>query len=513
MNVIESIYNINNVVEEVNMLVVESMMNVIDKHEMIIECDNETLDEMFMESMEWFLESKNRERDRTPRNDIAKWMDEHGYWVTSKNDSKRKKECNRMYHFLQQWDFDPKTETIKTDIKLSNGSNKRIKLNIDKAKHKWDLASLNDGNAWYDPEDKAITMGSKTLKGKQTDSQITGKHEEGHADDDVKRGTKGHRKDINKIKGQYSKLIDGKPYVNYHDKKPNEGYADAYAVMHARKRTKDWGKNKETRPLNRSEVEGSFKRMANSLAGVMDTVTAAKSKVYGTISDLQEFLDKDWADYNVNIRDIREIIKLQHEYDKRMEGFDKAIEQIGDKLNDPQYTIDNISRKYNQLRELERTMKNMDKGYAIKDIEKEYYEVKATIDILSNSSLYNMNSEDTKNKVGKDITEKLKLHSFKEKGYIKAYSMEFKIDRKLADKIFNTKDITEEKAISMAKEHYKPSIKQWIAKLEKTLETLDEYDRTGKHMKDLSTQIRYEFAKQFVKEYFAELFDDMYIAE
>ena len=196
-----------------------------------------------------------------------------------------------------------------------------------------------------------------------------------------------------------------------------------------------------------------------------------------------------------------------------MEGFDKAIEQVGDKLKDPQYAIDNIERKYNQLREIERTMKNMDKGYAIKDIEKEYYEVKATIDLLTNSALYDMNSEDTKNKVGENITKKLKLHSFKEKGYTGVYGMEFKIDQKLADKIFNTKDIDEKKAISMAKEHYKPSIKQWITKLEKTLETLDEYDRTGKHMKDLSTQIRYEFAKQFVKEYFAELFDDMCIAE
>lgn len=516
MNIIESINNINESIQEADMAVLESMMHIIDKREMFVECNNDTLDEMFMESMEWFLESKNRERDRTPRNDIAKWMDENGYWYDGDN-PKKKKECNRMYHFLQQWKFDPKTETIETDIKLSNGSNKRIKFNIDKAEHKWDQNDLDRGNAWYNSENDDISIGSKTLKGQQIGSQIIGKHEEGHADDiGVKRGTKGHRNDVNKVKGQHSKFISNKPYMNNgHDERSEEGYADAYAVMHAKKRTKNWGKNKETRPFKRSEVEEHFKRMADRLGDVENTVAKAIKETDKSILLLKESLFYGWDDKNIDVRDIGNIIKLQKEYNKQMDGFEKAIENIGDKLKDPDYFDRSFTAKYNKMQELKNKIRSTDGEIKdIENIEKEYYELKATVKLLSNSRLYDMDAEDSKNQFKKTIDNHIKLYSRKDKGYINYKGKnDYIIDRKLAEKIFNTKDITEEKALIMAKEYYEPSIRRWISKLEDTLKELEEYKRTGKHMKDLASQMRYEFAKQFVKEYFAELFDDMCIAE
>ena len=100
---------INSVIMESSLSVLDAMMSLIDKNNTINEySENSSFSDIFLESMMIFMESKNRERDKTPRDEIAKWMESNGYWYTGDN-PKKKKECNRMYHFLQQHKFEPKT--------------------------------------------------------------------------------------------------------------------------------------------------------------------------------------------------------------------------------------------------------------------------------------------------------------------------------------------------------------------------------------------------------------------
>ena len=220
---------IDTTVMESSITVCDTIIGLINKRETIQEYSyNEDFNDIIMESMMIFMESKNRERDKTPRNEIAKWMESKGYWYTGDN-PKKKKECNRMYHFLQQYKFDPKTETYESDIDDGKGGKKRIKLKIDPSLTKDETRKLlslaekykngeidddeetefyklkGDSN-FYDAVKKgrnasysrkkeetdigAISIGSKTLKQKQASPNTTIKHEEGHVDSNY-RGNNG----------------------------------------------------------------------------------------------------------------------------------------------------------------------------------------------------------------------------------------------------------------------------------------------------------------------------------
>ena len=127
MNIHESIDFVKSITMESSLSVMDTMIDLIDKNDLITEyAENDIMNDIIMESMMIFMESKDRERDKTPRNEISKWMEKKGYWYTGDN-PKKKKECMRMYHFRQQHKFDPKDETYESDKKLKNGSNKRSK--------------------------------------------------------------------------------------------------------------------------------------------------------------------------------------------------------------------------------------------------------------------------------------------------------------------------------------------------------------------------------------------------
>ena len=304
---------------ESSITVCDTIIGLINKRETIQEYSyNEDFNDIIMESMMIFMESKNRERDKTPRNEIAKWMESKGYWYTGDN-PKKKKECNRMYHFLQQYKFDPKTETYESDIDDGKGGKKRIKLKIDPSLTKDETRKLlslaekykngeidddeetefyklkGDSN-FYDAVKKgrnasysrkkeetdigAISIGSKTLKQKQASPNTTIKHEEGHVDSNY-RGNNG---DPDKtLEFANKNLPDDHPaavalrkhkksgkYVNDHDDSTEELMADRYSAEHSNHRTKNWGKSKETRKYNKSEFIKGF------------------NKIYGTVKEYNE---------------------------------------------------------------------------------------------------------------------------------------------------------------------------------------------------------------------------------
>ena len=63
---------LNDVIMESEIDVMNSIINYIDKGDLVNEYGVEScVNDIFMESMMWFMESKNRERDSIPRHDIS----------------------------------------------------------------------------------------------------------------------------------------------------------------------------------------------------------------------------------------------------------------------------------------------------------------------------------------------------------------------------------------------------------------------------------------------------------
>lgn len=93
------------------------------------------------------------------------------------------KEINRANRFLRENNYDPKTETIETDVKSGDGKYERVKFDIDPTLV--DNGELRgESNGWYPERDaEKIRMGiagSFGISGKPIKSNNTFKHEEGH---------------------------------------------------------------------------------------------------------------------------------------------------------------------------------------------------------------------------------------------------------------------------------------------------------------------------------------------
>lgn len=585
MELSDSIKSIQTTSIEASINVLDAMFGIIDKNELIKEYDNGSIfDDIIMESMMIFMESKNRERDKTPRNEISQWMEKGGYWYTG-NNPKKKKECNRMYHFLQQHKFDPKTETYESDIKLKDGSNKRVKLNIDKntmlerndtdreniekmlkkfgktnSKGKryidfsemslldytkfgntiqkiemLDLVKKGD-NAFYSSDSDDITLGAKTLKGRQVYSQFTLKHEEGHADDFNKNKSHDHTKEISKIKQQAylhnrSKESEGL-ILNQHDKNSRENYADAYAVKNSRKRT---SKNSTT-TLNKKDVEKAFKDMDRSLEAEGNSIDGCIHTINNILKVISDLLTGSWAGsfWVSNIDQVKKLVKNRQVVNRQI----KIIDEILSSTNNDEALMgfnDETRRKLHQTR-LE--YEKLSKEY--KSLEEEYNkEFDDWDNIKSNTSSRNLDImyeklmglqqqisylEETRDIIDKLIStppDKLKskitnaglygsINDVRKKTRfnVSEHSMPMlELPKDVFIKIYNESNGDEKKAYEIAKNYYAPSLKRWESKLKKLRDKLNKELRLTNKMKDVSNQIRYEFAIKFVKEYFEYLME------
>jgi len=321
-DVLNSIINIDTVVQEADVNVLDALMNVIDKNDMIQEwSDSEDFSELFMESMMWFTEAVSKDKD-----EITKWMAKKGYWYNGDN-PKKKKECNRMYQFLKQHDFRPSDETYKSDITDGNGGKKRVKLNIDPNRiTKEDSEFLNavrnkddkeltreeqtrrnvledrksldaqvraGKNAFYSHKDDSITMGSKALKGKQRMSQFTLKHEEGHAESDSRGSANEHLPEDHPANQALAEHKAAGKYVNSHDDSTEELMADLYAAIHGSIRTKNWGKNKTARSISAADIQKHFNSSIHKSKKDIEKIISNTEKVLSYDKDIiRENVDK-----------------------------------------------------------------------------------------------------------------------------------------------------------------------------------------------------------------------------
>ena len=595
MELLDLIRSIQTVSMESSINVCDAIVSMIDKNELIKEYDDESIfDDIIMESMMIFMESKNRERDKTPRNEISQWMEEKGYWYTG-NNPKKKKECNRMYHFLQQHKFDPKTETYESDIKLKDGSNKRIKLNIDKhtmleqddtdrkniaemlklfgktnkkGKRYIDFSQMSifdymefgntiqkieildlvkkGDNAFYSSDFDDITMGSKTLKGRQIHSQFTLKHEEGHADDFNKSKSRDHADEIRKIKQQAnahnrSKESEGL-ILNSHDKSSSENYADSYAVKNSRKRTSKNG----TTTLSKKDVEKIFKEMDRYLETNGNTIDGCIHTIDEILKVIGNLLTGSWdgSFWISNLDQVKMLVKTRQAVNRQIKiideilpstSNDEALMEVDDetrrKLRQTRLEYEKLSKEYESLKEQydeefedwdniefnkqeSNTVSSEDldimyeKLMGLQQQMRYLEETRDIIDKLISTSPDKLKSKITDDGLNSFITS-IKNNRKKTRFNISKHTMPIlELPKDILIKVYNESDGDKEKAYGIIKNYYTPSLKRWESKLKKLREKLNKEFRLTNKMKDVSNQIRYEFAVKFVKEYFEYLMED-----
>lgn len=483
------INSIDESINESSYYVCESIMDMINKYEYANDHNiNGTVSSIILETMLVFMESKNRERDATPRNEISKWMEEKKYWYTG-NNPKKIKERNRMYHFLQQHKFDPKDETYETSETDANGNPIRLKLHIDPISDldengysvlddQEQADSIRRGNGSVYGGDDAVYTGSKILKGKQPLSQFVTKHEEGHDDDNRARRDESHKKDKVELNNEFEdfkqKHIDaaGKSLeLNEHDNDINEVYADRYAINHAGIRTKNWGTNKETRKLNNKDIQKIFDNISRWSVKETYTLEAYVKKVDKIKTLMRKIRNNKINTYITHRVVITDLKQVKTEYKELMDFvFDIQATKINlDRVKEDATLKSVYTKKLNNLESMINEYDEVVKHISPKDMD--YLKKIADLDASLEKAGSYMKEND------------------------------------------ETKALQETPEFKRALEDYKDRLTKALEKAEKKLDEVSEWAKKGlKILKspefklDESSQFRADLNKTFVKEYFEEFF-------
>lgn len=563
----EYIDNINRVSMESQMNVCDSIINLIDKYEAINEYDEESpVGEIVMESMSVFMEYVSKDKD-----EITKWMAKNGHFYEGDNPNKKKRTL-RMYNFLKQHKFDPKDSTYESDIETKDGKKKRIKLiidygsedlkdsmdmfNVNKTRdtrklvspfeHSWqkEVNSGVNASSRMNPDNLQITMGSKEMKGKQSNAQFTLKHEEGHAASALKNGKKGYKdEDVPEIREKLDayKKEHGVKALNSHDDSVEEIKADEYGAKHARVRTKNAGSVrkfkdhdidriflKETKMLGRviddyRDSLKSFKNRKKALVKLNKITDITDTKHMKNIlfmfnidnggrgeddSKIKEITDnyipKLLNGYFV-IEDVEYLISLNEKGLKRDEQdlseYEKALEEKLKK--DPRKTTDpRLLKLYKSHPDmLERDIEYFEKRLGTS---------KELID-LTKRSITRRTQEIAKDK--KDIEDYKRLSN----------DPEMKKRLNMIDHMYKKKEMTEDdkEAINALWKEIKGTgyIEKWIKELDVSIKKCEEdlkdfsaivHTEAGsrKYSPDTSSTFRNMMAKEAIREYFEDLFGD-----
>lgn len=565
----ELIKSIRDVSMESSINVCDAIVGMINKNELVQEYDNECVfGDVIMESMMIFMESKNRERDRTPRNEISKWMEKNNLWYTGNNPNK-KKFSNRIYHFLQQHDFNPADGTYRTDIKLKDGTYKRIKLNIEingripltqsekkifnqwkknyvtknkngKLHFDWDkifdddrddddsynekaelnlydklrtVAKIVGGkNASYKLVADEIYLSIDTIKDKQAISQLTLKHEEGHANDfgnddkskqdleeidKIKSDSDKHRKDAFETRGMRG---------NNHDDKSRENYADAYSAKHAKIRTR----NDSTRDITNKDMLKHFQYIDRSLSSIGRDIDTLINYVDYIIKTCNRILSDTGNDDSLD-----KFVRLSD----RVYGLSYTVDKINRKRTEVEQELSILGKTDNELMKLQEELRKSKKSYSMEFEFEEANKVAQHLELVKDylNGFKPANVEERKKTLQNELQkteqwEKSRLKKLENKidgdvGYKSAFTgrrIALSLSNKDIAEIFS-KAKTEKEANTMILNKLKPAVKRIRDKLVKAKSNLEETKKLDNRIKDVSTRVRYEFAKKYVKEYFEEL--------
>lgn len=502
-------------------------------------------------SDELYMESKSRERDKTPRNEISQWMEKKGYWYTGDN-PKKKKECNRMYHFLQQHKFDPKTETYESDIKLKDGSTKRMKLKFDldseslafteaekKLLHKLveqSETTNDDGkkiidyidldfsdkriitlltkiqirndmmggqNSFYDYSNDELVLSSRLLKGKQPAAQWLFKHEEGHANDyATRRGetSPDEKEKINRTKhdaGEFRYKQENKGlHMNPHDRQSTELYADSYGARNAKKRTKDGIKK-----FTDSDLKQALSVMSNIVTSKGGGISkqACIDRIDLLIKCIDDFMTDDLSidgNFVVNIKHgslIRSYLEQRDAADKATKYLIHNIQSLTDD--------DDKSKAKKMLNELERIEHNRIelKNHGLDPVSVDIL-IRSLDDLLEMGmtlqSLMDAAKESTNiDRIYKSIQDLKKTRSKSVGNPYWTPSINIS-----ADMIKRAAESRDGNSVNKMLDQIKAECEKLKKKLQKAKDVINKDYKDLEKFSDVSSAMRYEFSRRYVSE-------------
>lgn len=140
------------------------------------------------------------------------------------------KERNRVKKFLKDNDYDPKTKTIKTDIKDKNGKNVRVKFNtkMPDLYRTGDVVEDNDPTGFSTFDDPTVILGKSMIKRKPAVSNGILKHEEGH----IAKRVFDNRKFSKEERVARGLIRSNQNTRHEHDQDPEEFAVDLYSEKH-----------------------------------------------------------------------------------------------------------------------------------------------------------------------------------------------------------------------------------------------------------------------------------------
>lgn len=543
------IADINRVSMESQMNVCDSIINLIDKYEAINEYDEESpVGEIVMESMSVFMEYVSKDKD-----EITKWMAKNGHFYEGDNPNKKKRTL-RMYNFLKQHKFDPKDSTYESDIETKDGKKKRMKLRVDAEgyvtdeeykryqalsekidnktasedeKTEWfDLKNAIDGvssihageNAFHSLKDDSISMSHKTMKAKQDHSQTTLKHEEGHADS-LHRGNGSRANNyLDKDHPANVALREHKAagkYVNGHDDSTEELMADAYSAAHSQIRTKNAGKKnaRKTRPITSSEVQ----RALNSITDLFDNYKDACERMVKRVKkDEEKFIKAKKELNNISAEGIKSdniknmyktILDKCDQIGKETEAFsasssfgsitiNTAIVEGYDIKEFSTFGDDSIISRFKELSHKLAGYKMFAKAFKSDDERQVFIAGRKYPEVYEEIRRYGTRSIN-------DEIEKLskRLDIFKDPDHYGKSVDKYRTQLKLKNYLEND-DVTKADAL------VKKTIKPIIDIIDKKIKDGNKIIRNAEQALRETYALRANFAKDYVKEYFEDLFGD-----
>ena len=149
---------------ESEMNVCDSIYNTLDKIDYMMEynASDEYIDDLVMEAFEIYLEATNR---RKKADEIDQYIRDKKYGDANASTPHKAKNAKQLRNFLIQHDFDPKTETIKSDV-----LGKRINFYMPR----------KDDDGHYNKYDEKITVSPDNITKQMTNAQQMLAHERGH---------------------------------------------------------------------------------------------------------------------------------------------------------------------------------------------------------------------------------------------------------------------------------------------------------------------------------------------
>lgn len=297
--------------------------------------------------------------------------------VYTKSDQNKmsNKERNRIKKFLKDNDYDPKTGTIKTDIKDKSGKNVRVKfatkVSTDPANKNKLTAFLPDTDDMFpnDPDpgcyipdpnihgdESTIVLGKSTLKRKPVISNGNLKHEEGHLAKQV------YGKDFSKEERIARNMIDNShEKMDAHDEDPEEYAVDLYGEKHNKYAKKYPGKSLNSSMSNDVKV---LKKNKQTIKKFMTLIkqNASTSVVDDLIMELEQMLS-----INERMRSNEKDPERQKSYEDENNDLKNTLERIKS-INDAAKTKKEYTEymKRDILRQLSNGSKCIDNGYKLR---------------------------------------------------------------------------------------------------------------------------------------------------